>query len=89
MIWARGGQNDESVFPPRDPFEFNFSCHFLSFDFWTRLKIAKERDGVFSFWGHSCEIKNEDMWQDFEALIEKMSSEANIEWSFITDLFVK
>jgi hypothetical protein len=61
----------------------------LSFDFRTKFKIAKEKDGVFSFWGHSCEIQNEDMWQDFEALIERMSSEANIEWSFINDLFVK
>ena len=88
-IWARGGQNDEGVFPPGDPFEFNFSCHFLSFDFWTRLKTAKERDGVFAFWGHSCEIRNEDMWQDFEVLIAKISADANVEWSFITDLFVK
>jgi len=88
-IWARGGQNDEGVFPPLDPFEFNFSCHFLSFDFLSKLKIAKERDGIFSFWGHSCEIKNEDMWQDFEALIARMSSEANMEWSFITDLFAR
>jgi peptidoglycan/xylan/chitin deacetylase (PgdA/CDA1 family) len=87
-IWARGGQIDEGIFPPRNPFEFNFSCHFLSFDFWSKFEIAKERDGVFSFWGHSCEIKNEGMWQDFEAVIEKMSSEANIEWSFITDLFI-
>jgi peptidoglycan/xylan/chitin deacetylase (PgdA/CDA1 family) len=87
-IWARGGQNDESIFPPRDPFEFNFSCHFLSFDFWPKFKIVKEMDGVFSFWGHSCEIKNEAMWQDFEAMIERISSEANIEWSFMTDLFI-
>jgi peptidoglycan/xylan/chitin deacetylase (PgdA/CDA1 family) len=86
-LWARGGQNDESIFPPRDPFEFNFSCHFLSFDFWPRFNDAKERNAVFSFWGHSCEMTNEAMWQDFEVMIEKISSDANTEWSFINDLF--
>ena len=86
-IWARGGQNDEGIFPPRDPFEFYFSCHFLSFDFWPKFKIEKERDGIFSFWGHSCEMTNEAMWQDFEVMIEKISSDANTEWSFINDLF--
>jgi peptidoglycan-N-acetylglucosamine deacetylase len=88
-IWARGGKDGESIFPPRDPFEFNFSGHFLSFDFWPRFNIAKERNGIFSFWGHSCEIKNEAMWHDFEAMIEKMSSETNVEWSFINDLFIR
>jgi peptidoglycan/xylan/chitin deacetylase (PgdA/CDA1 family) len=87
-IWARGDQNDEGLFPPCDPLEYNFSCHFLSSDFWPRFEIAKERDGVFSFWGHSCELRNEAMWQDFEVIIEKISSDASAEWSFITDLFI-
>jgi peptidoglycan-N-acetylglucosamine deacetylase len=86
-VWARGGQNDEGIFPPRDPLEYNFSCHFLSSDFWPRFNDAKRRNAVFSFWGHSCEIKNETMWQEFEAMIEKISSDPNTEWSFINDLF--
>ncbi|MGZ3578916.1 MAG: polysaccharide deacetylase family protein [Syntrophales bacterium] len=88
-LWARGGHNDEGIFPPRDPFEYNFSCHFLSFDFWARFNEAKGRNAVFSFWGHSCEIISEAMWQDLAAMIEKISSEASAEWSFITDLFVR
>jgi hypothetical protein len=32
-------------------------------------------------------MTNEAMWQDFEAVIEKISSDANTEWSFINDLF--
>jgi hypothetical protein len=87
-IWARGGQDDESVFPPRDPFEFNFSCHFLSSDFWPKFKMAKERDGVFSFWGHSCEMISEAMWHDLEGMIERIASDASAEWSFINDLFI-
>lgn len=88
-LWARGGQHDEGIYPPRDPLEFNFSCHFLSSDFWPMFNDAKGRNAVFSFWGHSCEIKNEHMWHDFEEMIGKITSDASAEWSFINDLFVK
>jgi peptidoglycan/xylan/chitin deacetylase (PgdA/CDA1 family) len=87
-IWARGGRNGENVFPPYDPLEFNFSCHFLSPDFWRRFNDARNSDSVFSFWGHSYEIINEIMWKDFEAMIEKISSDPKTQWSFIADLFV-
>ncbi len=87
-IWARGGRDGENVFPPDDPLEYNFSCHFLSPDFWRRFNDARKSDGVFSFWGHSCEIINETMWKDFEAMIEKISSDPKTQWSFIADLFI-
>jgi peptidoglycan/xylan/chitin deacetylase (PgdA/CDA1 family) len=87
-IWARGGQNGEKIFPPDDPLEFNFSCHFLSPDFWRMFNYARKRDSVFSFWGHSCEIINESMWKDFEAMIEKISSHRKAQWAFIADLFI-
>jgi hypothetical protein len=45
-------------------------------------------DSVFAFWGHSCEIINETMWKDFEAMIEKISSDPKTQWSFIADLFM-
>ncbi|MGO9136866.1 MAG: polysaccharide deacetylase family protein [Syntrophales bacterium] len=88
-IWARGGHNGESIFPPRDPFEYNFICHFLSSDFWPRFIDAKGRNALFSFWGHSCEMTSEVMWHDLAAMIERISSDASAEWSFINDLFVK
>jgi peptidoglycan/xylan/chitin deacetylase (PgdA/CDA1 family) len=87
-IWARGSQHQESIFPPLDPLEFHFSCHFLSPDFWVGFNNAKKSNGVFSFWGHSCEITNENMWRDFEVKIENISSDQETEWSFITDLFM-
>ncbi len=87
-IWARSGQNGENVFPPDDPLEFNFSCHFLSPDFWRRFDDAMKSDSVFFFWGHSCEIINETMWKDFETIIEKISSDSKTQWSFIADLFM-
>ena len=87
-IWARGDRNGENIFPPDDPLEFHFSCHFLSPEFWRRFADARKSDGVFSFWGHSCEIINEAMWKEFEAMIEKISSDPKTQWSYIADLFI-
>ena len=87
-IWARGARDGRSIFPPDDPLEFHFSCHFLSPDFWHRFEEARKGSGVFSFWGHSCEIANEGMWKDFEAMINKISLLPETQWSFISDLFM-
>ncbi|HUH66442.1 MAG TPA: polysaccharide deacetylase family protein [Syntrophales bacterium] len=87
-LWARGGHDNAGLFPPRDPLEFNFSCHFLSPDFWPMFDAAKERNSVFSFWGHSFEMANDAMWQDFEGTLKKISEDQDAEWSFVNDLFV-
>ncbi|HVO65304.1 MAG TPA: polysaccharide deacetylase family protein [Syntrophales bacterium] len=87
-VWARGGRDVENIFPPDDPLESSFSCHFLSPNFWSKFDEARRGSGVFSFWGHSCEIANEGMWKDFEATIKKISSLTETQWSFITDLFM-
>ena len=87
-VWARGGFTQESIFPPVDNFEFHFSCHFLSPDFWLRFNNAKKLNDVFSFWGHSYEMRNETMWRNFEVMIEKISSDPETLWSFIADLFI-
>ncbi|MEN6321252.1 MAG: polysaccharide deacetylase family protein [Syntrophaceae bacterium] len=88
-VWARGSHIQESIFPPVDHFEFHFSCHFLSPDFWPLFNNAKKINSVFSFWGHSYELLNETMWRSFEETIEKISSDPETMWSFIADLFIK
>jgi peptidoglycan/xylan/chitin deacetylase (PgdA/CDA1 family) len=87
-VWARGGYSQEGIFPPVDPFEFHFSCHFLSPDFWLRFNNAKKLNGLFSFWGHSYEMVSESMWRNFEAMIEKISLDPETQWSFIDHLFI-
>ncbi|OPY89443.1 MAG: Polysaccharide deacetylase [Syntrophus sp. PtaU1.Bin208] len=86
--WGRGGKEEQNNFPPADPLAFSPSCRFLDPDFWRKYDCAKERSEVFFFWGHSYELRSEDMWSEFERRMETISSDAAAEWSFIDDLFV-
>ncbi len=88
-LWARGNQHLEKVFPPVDPFAFHSSCHFLDPELDERYRRAGEGDGVFFFWGHSCELNDEAKWEDFERLIARLSSDPGTRWSFIADLFIQ
>jgi peptidoglycan/xylan/chitin deacetylase (PgdA/CDA1 family) len=88
-VWARGSHIQESIFPPHDPLEFHFCCRYPSPDFWPLFNNAKKTNSVFSFWGHSYELLNETMWKSFEETIEKISSDPETMWSFITELFIK
>jgi peptidoglycan-N-acetylglucosamine deacetylase len=84
---ARGNRHLEDVYPPIDPLEFHPCCHFCDQDFWRKYDRCKKRDNVFFFWGHSYELLDEVMWKNFEGMIERMSSDPEIEWSFMADLF--
>lgn len=85
--YARTVKNTDRVWPPADPMEFHSSCHFLSPEFWTCYERAKANDGVFYFWGHSYELVDETMWQNFEQAIKRISADPEAEWCNIIDLF--
>ena len=84
--YARTTVNVEQCFPTQDAMAFHPNCHFLAPDFWARYARARAC-GVFYFWGHSYEIKTEEMWRDFEALIARISGDPLTEWAELTDLF--
>ena len=86
--WARGNQPLENTFPPIDPLEFHPCCHFLDQDFRQKYDQQRKRDSVFFFWGHSCELIDETMWESFEGMINRISSDPEAEWFFVADLFV-
>jgi hypothetical protein len=65
---------------------FHPSCHFLAPDLWSRYEHAKRR-GVFYFWGHSCELTTEAMWQAFEDTIGWISADPGSRWGELVDLF--
>lgn len=85
--WARGNRHREYVFPPVDPLVFKPCCHFLDQDFWGKYEQQKERDSVFFFWGHGYELIDEAMQETIERKIDRISSEPEVEWSFVADLF--
>ncbi len=62
------------------------NCHFLDPDFWQRYEEAKAK-GVFYFWGHSFEMNTEQMWQEFESKIARISSDPETEWESIANVY--
>jgi len=86
-LWARAGEDGEHVFPPVDPLQFHPHCHFLDPEFRLKYDSAREAEEVFFFWGHSYELASEDMWKNFERMVERISSDEAVEWSYIDDLF--
>ena len=84
--WARGNQHRENVYPHGGPFEFHPSCHFLDQDFWNKYDQQKKRDSVFFFWGHSYELIDETMWENFERMIDRISSDPEAKWDFVADV---
>jgi len=55
-------------------------CHFTDPAFWSHYEKALKNESYFFFWGHSYEFGNENMWNDFEAVIEKISREPLARW---------
>lgn len=84
-LWARSGAETDDVFPPSDPLEFIPSCHFLSESFWGKFNHSKDQNGIFYFWGHSCELVTEEMWRKLEEAIAKIASEPNMEWCNVSE----
>lgn len=85
-VYARATQSLDQNFPPKNPFEFRPSCHFLDPDFWTRYEQARA-GGVFYFWGHSYEMIDEAMWSDFDAKIARISADPTARWDEVAALF--
>ncbi len=86
--YARTCCYTDTPYPPADPMAFHSNCHFLSPEFWSKYEKARA-GGVFYFWGHSYEMVNEQMWQDFESCIREMNEDPESEWVDLEDLFQK
>jgi len=87
--YARTTKNVDGDLPLDSPMALPSQCHFLSPDFWRKFKEVKAVDGVFYFWGHSYELMDDrKLWNGFEEKLARISSEPQVEWIDIIDLFV-
>lgn len=85
--WARGNQDQENIYPPADPLEFHPTCHFLDHDFWGKYDHQKKGNNIFFIWGHSYQLINEAMWENFESMINRISADPEAKWASTADLF--
>lgn len=76
----------EAPFPQVDPMAFHPNCHFLAQDFWSRYECARKW-GLFYFWGHSYELVNETLWQNFEEKLRRINDDPGAVWGEVSALF--
>ncbi len=70
-----------------NPLTTPVNCHYLDCDFFDCLAKAK-KDGVFYFWGHSYEMKdNPDLIARYDKIIQTISADPEAEWVNVVDLF--
>lgn len=86
FAYGRTTKNTDRVLPCAEPMTLHSSCHFQNPDF-RRILAAAGPDGVFYFWGHSYEMKDEPArWQALEDHLKFLSDLPNAVWVDVVDL---
>lgn len=85
-VYARTVGTADHPYPPANPMAFHPTCHFLAPDFWTRYERARS-GGVFYFWGHSYELRDEALWTAFDNTLARITADPHAEWTDVCDLF--
>ncbi len=87
--FAYGRTVENSDFPEKfdDPMILRSTCHYQDYQFISKFKAAKARNGVFYFWGHSYEMMDSrGMWNQLEAKIKYLSEDPEVEWIDVVDI---
>lgn len=89
FVYGRTCANTDRVLPCGEPLVAATSMHWLNPDFALRLEKARE-SGVFYFWGHSYEMKDDPrLWARYEEMVRAVSSDPEALWVDVLDLFQK
>jgi hypothetical protein len=90
FAYGRTVANTDRVSDFTHPMILHPSCHFLNPEFWNIFEKAKTTDGVFYFWGHSYEMKDDKaLWDDFEDKLRRLSQDPDVVWIPTVDLVKK
>jgi peptidoglycan/xylan/chitin deacetylase (PgdA/CDA1 family) len=85
--YARTVANDPNVFPPANPYQLRVSRTWNAPDFWDEFERVKKAGGVFYFWGHSYEIKEDEDWTAFEEKLARLSADPAVRWVTNIEVF--
>jgi len=90
FLYGRTTQTTLHVEQYEHPLLLAASCHFRHDDFMNRFKAAKKENGVFYFWGHSCEMfDRQDRWDAFEQRLAAVSNDPETQWIDVVDIVRK
>ncbi|MBI5425833.1 MAG: polysaccharide deacetylase family protein [Opitutae bacterium] len=87
-VYARTCRNATPCLPADDNLMLATDCHHADPAFWERYGAAKAaRAPVFYFWGHSYEFMTESDWADFDAKMQRISADPDVQWADLPELF--
>ncbi len=90
FLYGRTVENTDHVLDCRNPLLLKSSAHFFHDRFLDRFEAAKKENGVFYFWGHSCEMQNiEPRWEEFERRLACLAADPETQWIDVVDIVRK
>ena len=86
FAYGRTTKYTDAVLPCEDTMMLHSSCHFQNVDFWNIFEKSRA-SGVFYFWGHSYEMRDDpELWRDYEDKLRRLSEDPEVEWVNVIDL---
>jgi len=87
FTYGRITEHTDNVSCYEHPLLLKPSAHFLHTDFYEKFERIKQQNGIFYFWGHSCEMQNDAaMWAEFERKLALIASDPATEWINVVDI---
>jgi len=85
--YGRTTENTDDVLSYTHPLILKSSAHFRHENFLELFEQAKRGSGVFYFWGHSCEMRDEEsMWAEFERRLSHIAADPETQWIDVADI---
>ena len=87
FVYGRTVENTDHVLQISNPLLLKSSAHFRHGDFLDRFEAAKRENGVFYFWGHSCEMQDREAeWETFEQRLAQIANDPETRWIDVVDI---
>ena len=87
MTWNKENPDNQTAWT--DAMFVPASCTWWAKDFWRNYESVRRTGGFFWFWGHSCELGDDNaLWDKYEGMLQRISSDRDATWIDPIDLFV-
>lgn len=87
FLYGRTTQNTDKVGFTDAPMQLHPSCHHMDRLFCDKFHAAKEKNGIFYFWGHSYEMMDCDgLWDQLEQKLAMISADPEAQWIDVIDI---
>ncbi len=87
FLYGRTTQYTENVGFTDSPLQLHSTCHHMDRLFCDKFRKAKEKNGIFYFWGHSYEFLDcEGLWNQMEQKLAMLAEDPEVQWIDVIDI---